>query len=261
MIQPNHITIFEDYLSGNLSQTDLVEFESKLKKDIELKSQLEAYRDIKNKLTASPSISEDAKQFQDNIHSIGRQYFDENTNKKTTDIRIISKKKWRIAYGVAACLALFAVIKFAFFNPDLYQQNQVYASISLQTRGNGNENKSLTEAIESYNKKDFKTAVHTLTAYADTLTNTNPQVVNAAIIANTEVGNYEVSLRLINKQLSNKELLPNQLLFSQYQKALLYLKQKNKEQAKTALKELAKMSGFEDWALKNRIAKLSDKLD
>jgi len=266
MISPENISLFESYLDKTLDDKEMQAFEAKLEQDKLLHSDFTSYVEIRRLLQNSSAINPKTLEFQKNIKDISTAYFADNIQQESSDkqeFQISVKKKqtnyMRIAFGAAACIAIFFGIKFYFFSPSLYQQYQVYANVSLQVRGTSSVNQNLDEAIALYNQKKYKESVETLSKEA-LLPDANVQIVNASIIANIECEKYDAALGLIERQLAQKDVLPDNILFAQYQKVLLFVKQKNTIQAKSALEKLQTMQGYEIWGLRDKAALLKDKL-
>jgi len=147
MDDQNYI-LFENYLSGSLTEDEIASFENKLKNNTAFNTEFTTYKELSVFLEHKFQRKEDSTAFRQNLKRISNSYFE----KLETPKKSIKFKTWQ--YVIAASVVLFFGIQF--FNSlvtPTYAKYANYDTISLTVRGS--QNKLLTNAEEAFNSKNF----------------------------------------------------------------------------------------------------------
>ncbi|PKH50685.1 hypothetical protein CXF68_08235 [Tenacibaculum sp. Bg11-29] len=149
-MKEEHYLLFENYLSGNLSNEELSLFNDKLISNIEFKEGFILYRATSLFLKEKNENEDSKRGFEKKLKKISEKNFRKhNANKKI-------KKIFHFKYGiVASLLLLFTTYFFLTTSKPTYKNFVTYNTIDLTERSS---NQLLTKAQKAFNIKDFKTS-------------------------------------------------------------------------------------------------------
>lgn len=242
MEEENYI-LFEKYSSKQLSNDEVVEFESKLKTDSEFNQSFKAYKEMSSFLEHKFENEEHSIAFQDNLKTISNSYFnktEEVSNKKKT-----SKVHGLYKYAIAACVALlFGVFTFNQFSAPTYSDFSNHETISLTVRGNNNDLLKLAEsAFNSGNYAKAEDAFRNLIKLDDT----NVEYKLYRAISNIEINNFEIADNILEHLSKGQSVYKNK---ASWYLALSKLKQDKIEACVKVLKTIPVESDHYDDAKK-----------
>lgn len=186
MFNDNDLKRIDQYLSGQLSPTEIKEFEERLKKDEILTQEFKMRQTMYLYLKKKKSIDEGIVA----IKTIGQQYNIAKPN--PTAQRKISV--WKVLTGVAAVgLTVALAYHLAFKEPrDYYAQYADHSSISIQL---SHDNQSAQQnAVQYYNSKDYLNALPFLEQYQTQ----DPAFAMAKAISMLETAQYTKAEQLFN---------------------------------------------------------------
>ncbi len=150
MEDQNYI-LFEDYLTGMLSNAEVTDFNNRLKNDEEFHSAFNTYKECSTYLEHKIQNQKASAEFRSNLKSISNKHFEA----QSTSTKIIRFTPWH--YGIAASFALLmGVFLFNSFSNPTYKDFANYDNISLTVRGSNAEN--LANAEHAFNAKNFAEA-------------------------------------------------------------------------------------------------------
>lgn len=134
------------FLDGEMEEQEREIFQQELDTNEELKTELKLYTEVSStlKLNLNPDKKDIA--FKDNLKHYTGEYF--NTKKQKTKIFVIQK------YWYAAAILIVALMVWAPWNKNIYQQYAVTEMVSVAERGD-NDQQLLSEATDEFNKRDF----------------------------------------------------------------------------------------------------------
>ncbi|MFY7670129.1 tetratricopeptide repeat protein [Tenacibaculum sp. MEBiC06402] len=143
--------LFENYLAGELSGEDLINFENSLQSNIEFKEDFEQYKEVHHSLENSFKSEKELESFEKNLKNISTQYFNKETNQRS----------FRWIYSAAASIAiLLSVYLFYPSSEATYEEYIEYPTVNFVTRGS--EQKNLIDAQNAFNDKNFDKAIELL---------------------------------------------------------------------------------------------------
>lgn len=143
--------LFEEYLSGTLSDNEKKKFEDQLATEKDFNQSFLTYKELSGYLQNKLENEEETNAFESNLKSISNNYFDKPAKKS----KVIKFRPWQ--YAVAASVAiLFGLFVFNTSSDPIYNDFANYNSISLTVRGESDE--SFSKAEKAFNEKDFKNA-------------------------------------------------------------------------------------------------------
>lgn len=143
--------LFEDYLLGELSETEKDAFETRLKTDSKFNESFNTYKELSSFLEHKFENEATSTVFQNNLKNISNTYFEKQDAPK----KVIRFKSWH--YAVAASVVLLIGISvFNNLSNPVYSDYANYESISLTIRGS--QDGLLKTAENAFNKKDFAKA-------------------------------------------------------------------------------------------------------
>lgn len=153
--------LFENFLDGQLSNEERLDFEERLKKDLDFQNDFEMYKEtsayLKNKFDPE-TIS-----FKENINTISNNYFS-NSNKK--EKRVVKLETW---YYAAASIVV--LLGFWFFmqnsNPQ-YSDYNTHEMAAFVERAESNSDIKMAEV--AFNSKNYKEA----SLYLEKILKNNP---------------------------------------------------------------------------------------
>lgn len=228
MDNQNYI-LFESYLSGTLTEDEIVSFENKLKNNAPFNTEFNTYKELSGFLEHKFRREEASTAFQKNLKNISNTYFE----KLETPKKSIKFKPWQ--YVIAASLVLFFGIQF--FNSlatPTYAKYTSYDTISLTVRGSQNE--LLTNAEEAFNNKNFTEAETYFTQLLETDSNNNELKLYKAF-SQIELNKYNEADAILNTLSKGNSVYKNK---AAWYLALSKLKQKNHEASIEILKTIPK---------------------
>ncbi len=235
----------DDYLKGNMSASEKQVFEERLQTDTELAKELKLQRDMQ-------IVYEDQKWLQGNEEALKtegakqlKSFFESNeaSDLKATINEVISENRsgsrnknfWFI--GIAASIAVLLTISLFVFKENNY--DELYASYihmdeipSLVTRGEDID-KLLENAQLLFEDKKYQEAITSFTLYQQKETSINPLSYIYNGIALIELNRFDEAFVQF-ELLANSNSLHSKK--ANWYKALVFLKQKKKQELKDILK-------------------------
>lgn len=219
----------ENYLSGEMTDSERIDFESRLQSDKELSSLLEMYRTIDFSMVQNQKAETQA--LRETLDGLGKKYFITGDllaqDNKAPVVPISAKRNgYARVLAVAASLVLIVGAYFVFFDkPDAKQLADIYLrenfTIISQTMDGAGD--LLQKGIAAYNDKDYINAsVIFDKIYAEEPDNTDALLY--AGITNLASGNYNTAITNFDDLSSKKHLFSNPGLFL---KAVALLKRNN----------------------------------
>lgn len=147
--------VFEEYLTGELSERDATWFESRLKTDLEFKESFESYKELSSFLEHKLENEDASNAFKKNLETISNSHF--NKSEKVESVKKSGKTFQFYKYAIAACV----VVLFGFFainqlSDPSYNDFNNYDTISLTVRGDNDD--LLKTAEKAFNTQDFASA-------------------------------------------------------------------------------------------------------
>ena len=147
MKDQNYI-VFESYLSQELSQDEIIAFESRLKNEPDFNQAFNTYKELSSFLEHKFENEAASTVFQNNLKTISNTYFE----KQETAKKGIRFKPWQ--YAMAASVALLiGIFTFNNFSNPTFNDYNNYETISLTVRGAQDD--LLKTAENAFNNKDF----------------------------------------------------------------------------------------------------------
>lgn len=143
--------LFEEYLSGTLSDNEKKKFEEQLTAEKDFNQSFLTYKELSGYLQNKFENEEETKAFESNLKSISDKHFDKTDSKS----KVVKFKPWQYAM-VASVAILFGLFIFNSNSDPAYNDFANYDSISLTVRGEGDV--LFSKAEKAFNEKDFKNA-------------------------------------------------------------------------------------------------------
>ena len=141
--------LFDQYLSNELSAEEKTNFEKQLVEDPKLASAFEIFKELNLHLENKFGNEQELKAFKKNLKSISKDHF------KTKKPKVVAFKPWQ--YAIAASIAiLVGLFVFQNINPSFDDYNNPEMATFVE-RGDVNENLKLAQ--DSFNAKNYKTAI------------------------------------------------------------------------------------------------------
>jgi len=211
------------YVEGDLSETEKIEFEAALLNDQTLQQHLKDYQHVHQSLKMQLVRDDRDKLFLETLTTFNKTYF-------KTEEKVLSLKSYIKWMGAVAAVLVVAVLIWAPWNKDLYQQYAGDQQMMVAERGEVKET-ALSKAAALFNEKKYTEAKPIL----EQLTKTQPtNAMIAYYYAYTllQTNNIEDGrLRLI--QLYNGESAFK--YDAAFAIALSYLKDRNQQESRTWL--------------------------
>lgn len=149
MMNEERYILFENYLSNELSAEEKTNFEKQLIEDTELATAFEIFKELNQHLENKFGNEQELKAFKKNLKSISKEHF------KTKKAKVVAFKPWQ--YAIAASVAiLVGLFVFQNINPSFDDYNNPEMATFVE-RGDVNENLKLAQ--DSFNAKNYKTAI------------------------------------------------------------------------------------------------------
>lgn len=222
-------TLFEDYISGNLSEVEVTDLEQRLDTDSELAASFLTFTHLSAHL--DNEYSQEREQFKNTTSNVDSSFrMDTAALRKVPKIRRLTF----IKYAIAASVVLFFGVLYALqWNTVSYDDYAFDETISLVERGGANT--AFAKAENAFNTGKYDEAIRNFDIIlAD---GQNAEVSYYKGIALTEINNFKES-EAIFKMLENGT---SAFKFkAQFYRALSYLKQDKKAAAITAFKQIPK---------------------
>ncbi|RNL84682.1 tetratricopeptide repeat protein [Sinomicrobium pectinilyticum] len=176
--------LFEDYVSGTLSEEEKQKLEERLQYDDELKESFTVYKEASVYLDRTFGKTEDTEAFRDKISAISKEYFRKDTE-PSKGIRKL--RPWQIAVA-ASILVILGIFFFRRTGMPVYEDYADYPQLSLTVRGG--ENTLLKQAETAFNEGDYGKAS---VLFEDILKadRTNAEISFYYAVSLVELGRYE----------------------------------------------------------------------
>ena len=229
--------IIEKYLSGELSDNDIIDFTEKLKTDSDFKKEFELYREINKSLTNKYSNLEKEKNLKNTLDSLGKEHFQNNDTTETKGNKSISIKKYLLRIS---SIAAIVIIGFFMLKPQqsLYDQYANHSKLEIQVKGE-NEN-ILLKASEFYNNNNYSNAIPLFEKYL--IENPHDSEIQMSLgISLLEENKFKEALLVFNYVLKQNNIFKNKV---NWYLALTYIKNKENAKAKAYLKNISKDSSY-----------------
>lgn len=248
-MEKEHYILFENYLSNKLTNEELLNFELRLKTDLDFNELFNIYKNMSSFLENKYKDEENLKAFKENLKHVSNSHFNKEENKivKQEKPKRLSLYKYAIAASVVLLFGFFLFNQFS--NPE-YSDYSQYGTVSLTVRGSNST--LLKTAEEAFNNKDFTKADKVLENLINQDKN-NSELKLYRAISNIELNNFKTSDVLLN-DLRNGDSVYKYT--AAWYLALSKLKQNNKDACIEILKTIP-----EDSDNYNQVKKLLNKLD
>ncbi|KQB42835.1 hypothetical protein RCH33_931 [Flavobacterium daejeonense] len=233
--------LFDQYLQGELSEKDRLDFEKQLSENAELKSEFETFKEVQLQLETKFDFAVDRETFEANLKNISRDYF------KPKKAKLISMKPY-VYMAAATVILLLGLFWFHPSEPKFEDYNQ-FENAYLTERGEGLE--LIKEAENAFNAKDYKRAIPLFEAVLKEKQSAEIQYFyGISLLENNQIKQAEAEFNQIK---SGNSVYKNKAI---YALALAKLKQKDYKSCKEILLEIP--SDYEHY---DKVQELLDKLD
>ena len=248
MEEQNYIA-FENYLSKNLSEAEIVAFENKLDTDNKFTEAFNTYKELSSFLSNTYKNEAESTAFKNNLKSISNKHF--NNKVVVLEEKESTKTLNLFKYALVACILLmFGIFTFNQFSNPVYSDYNNYNAISLTVRGNNNA--LLQTAEKAFNNKNFELANETFNQLI-ALDHNNSELKLYSAISNIELNNFNISDDLLVDLSQGNSAYKNKAI---WYLALSKLKQNDKMACLKLLKTITKDA--DDY---KKAQKLMNKLD
>lgn len=217
------------FLEGEMEEQERQLFVDELAINKSLQEDLKQYKDISSTLKYSLAPDEGDKAFQSNIKTINRAYF----SKRDKKIKILALQK----YWYAAAVLLIALLVWAPWNTNLYEQYSATQMVSVAERGD-NDQQLLIDATDEFNKENFAEAREKLRILVAQKPDDDMLKFYYGV-ALLETNEVELAKENFNKVFNGESIFKYDAAFYN---ALSYLKENNKDKAKEWLLKIDKGS-------------------
>lgn len=222
----NDYILIQQYIQGELSDTKRANFALRLKKEPELKAELEWQQktsDFLQRQTARAHLKETFIEIEDD-------YFSENSTAKVVSIK---RRKWIGIATIVAAAAVLLLIFNPFASPGLYEKYAQPSALSLAQKSDANA--IALRAETAFNARKFSVAYEALSDYL----NENPDDTLALLyqgMAATEINKYaeaeQIFIQIRDGQTALRES-------GRWYLALLYVRKGELEKAKIELQGIS----------------------
>lgn len=217
--------LIDQYFSNELDETGRIHFQQKLETDTDFAAAFELRLEMETFLERHPQ----REMLKDKLKTLGKDFKEEKTTKI---ISITQKRKqWLWVAGIAAAIALIAIIIWPFLFPSsLYEQYNQHRPLALQERSTS----ANLQAETAFNDKNFDLAYLALTEYL----NDQPNDVRAQLalgISALELDRIPEAKRIF------ETIREGESAFSQsasWYLALTHIKQNELEEARAYLEQI-----------------------
>lgn len=233
--------LFDQYLQGDMSTEERLNFEKELLANPELALALETFKEVQVQLESKFGFETERNAFEANLKTISNEHF------KAEKPKVIRLKPW-IYLAAASVVLLFGLFLFNPSEPKFEDYNQ-YENAYLTERGIGIE--QLKEAENAFNAKDYKKAIPLFEAVLKENKSAEIQYFyGVSLLEDNQIQKAEAAFNEIK---SGNSIYKNKAI---YALALTKLKQKDYDSCKAILKAIP--SDFEHY---DKVQELLDKLD
>lgn len=214
---------FENYLNNDMPSEEKIIFEERLTSDAEFRESFELYKETTKFLDAK--FSTETIDFKENLKSVSKDYFAENTKSKP---KVIAFRPFYFAIAASLAIAFGAWFMMQ-QNPSYSDYNQHETAIFME-RSNADVN--VKNAQDFFNKKEYQKAVASFEKI-ENLTNTEMQYFYG--ISLIEVNDFVKGELFLNNIKGGNSIYKDKATWNL---ALSKLKQKKYEDCKKFLKEI-----------------------
>ncbi|WP_026712506.1 tetratricopeptide repeat protein [Flavobacterium daejeonense] len=233
--------LFDQYLQGELSEKDRLDFEKQLSENAELKLEFETFKEVQLQLETKFDFAVDRETFEANLKNISRDYF------KPKKSKLILMKPY-VYMAAATVILLLGLFLFHPSEPKFEDYNQ-FENAYLTERGEGLE--LVKEAENAFNTKNYKKAIPLFEAALRQNKSAEIQYFyGISLLENNQIKQAEAAFNQIK---SGNSVYKNKAI---YALALAKLKQKDYQSCKEIL--LTIPLDYENY---NQVQELLDKLD
>jgi tetratricopeptide (TPR) repeat protein len=219
----------DNYLDGNITESEKAGFEHDLKKNSKLKAELALEKDCRTAISDTGMLD-----FRSKLIDAQKRYNEINSNRGR--LVAFTRKYW----AAAAVILLLLVSGLVYFiQPGQYTNERLFKmyykteeAVGISRSGNGN----IVEAIIKYHEKDYVTA---LTLFDDIL---KADPANFAIryysgISYIETGNFDNAVKMLESVIEQNDNL--YVEYAQWYCSLAYLAKGDKVSAEAGFKAIA----------------------
>ncbi|WP_225036759.1 hypothetical protein [Winogradskyella sp. SM1960] len=209
---------FEAYLTGDLSQDDLLVFNERLQSDSQFKKAFEVYKDMSAHLEHEIMNEQEISDFKANLDVISNKHF--NTTENSDNTIETSQKSSFYKYAMAASVViLLGFFIFNQFGKPKYEDYNTFDPISLTVRSSENANFSTAE--QSFNAQNYEDAIKAFnTILENDFSNLEIQLYKSMALVETD--QFQEADMLLNKLTNGNTAYRNK---AKWILALSYLKQ------------------------------------
>lgn len=234
----------ENFLAGEMSEAERVDFENRLRSDTELSSLFELYRSIELGMIQDQQTEVKRQELQSALDELGKKYFAPGIlsagNGKAPVVPIGNRRSYSKILAIAASVVLILAAYFVFFDkPDARQLADSYVkdNLSILSQTMDGAKDSLQQGIAAYNDKAYAKALEIF----DALYAAHPENTDALLyagITRLATGDHDAAISKFSALSAQKHLFSNPGLFL---KAVTLLQRDNpgdKEEARTTLQQV-----------------------
>ncbi|MBF8149881.1 hypothetical protein ITJ86_08215 [Winogradskyella sp. F6397] len=209
---------FEAYLTGDLSQDDLLVFNERLQSDAQFKKAFEVYKDMSAHLEHEIMNEQEISDFKANLDVISNKHF--NTTENSDNTIETSQKSSFYKYAMAASVViLLGFFIFNQFGKPKYEDYNTFDPISLTVRSSEDANFSTAE--QSFNAQNYEDAIKAFnTILENDFSNLEIQLYKSMALVETD--QFQEADMLLNKLTNGNTAYRNK---AKWILALSYLKQ------------------------------------
>lgn len=222
---------FEAYVTGDLPENELSDFEARLKTDTKFKEAFQVYKDITSHLKHEISNEQETSDFKANLDVISTMHFNKTEAPEITEEP--TQKSNFYKYAIAASVVI--LLGFFVFNPfgnPKYEDFNSYEPINLSVRSA--DAAVFNKAEQSFNAQNYEAAIVAFnTILEDDFSNLEIQLYKS--IALVETNQFEEAELLLNKLSNGSSAYKNK---AKWILALSYLKQDNNSASIDVLKTI-----------------------
>ncbi|NRB49660.1 MAG: hypothetical protein HRU41_18410 [Saprospiraceae bacterium] len=223
----NYSKKIEKYFSDEFSEAERTAFEQELAKDTELAKSFAQRKEIEDFLAVRPG----REKLKAEIGELGDSFFS-SSNESTTKVVPLRRRLYWIAGAAAAAILLLLLVPTWLNSPPTYQQFAEHRPLSLQERGS--DQKDLQAIETAFNTGNYSSAAELLNQYLEEQPDDLQAQIYASIAA-LELDRAEEALTRLSPISTGTSIYRST---AQWYLALVYLKQKNYQESRTALSKI-----------------------
>lgn len=234
-------TLFENYISQSLSESEHKAFEKRLKEDAVFLESFELYKETSVFLKHKFSNTSNRAAFKSNLKEARNRQI---SNDKTVTKKVKLLHPWKLAVA-ASILLVVGFFYSQWFTTPVYNDYANYPSISLTVRGETNQ--IAAQAENAFNTQNYPKAIP---LFKSLLTN-DPENIEVQLflaVSFVEENAFSKADNIYDSLITTPSAFQNQAL---YYAALSKLKQKNYDATKSLLQRISKDA--EEYALAQKI--------